>query len=36
LFVGFPATMAKSDFSWSYIIGYGSSPSRRGPGQHQL
>jgi hypothetical protein len=24
-------TMAKSDFSWSCIIGYGSSPSRRGP-----
>ena len=23
--------MARSDFSWSYIGGYGSSPSRRGP-----
>jgi hypothetical protein len=33
LFVGFTATMARSDFSRSYIIGYGSSPSRRGPVQ---
>ena len=31
LFVGFPATMAGSDFSCPYIIGYGSSPSRCGP-----
>src|SRR5262245_48996295 len=31
LFVGFPATMAESDFSPPYIIGYGSSPSRCGP-----
>src|SRR5262245_52123706 len=31
LFVGFPATMAESDFSRPYIIGYGSSPSRCGP-----
>jgi hypothetical protein len=26
--------MAESDFSSSYIVGYGSSPSRRGPVQH--
>jgi hypothetical protein len=31
LFVGFPATMARSDFSCPYILGYGSSPSRWGP-----
>ena len=31
LFVGFPATMAGSDFSCPCIIGYGSSPSRCGP-----
>src|SRR5262249_34938316 len=31
LFVGFPAPIAGSDFSRSCIIGYGSSPSRRGP-----
>jgi hypothetical protein len=31
LFVGFPATMAWSDFSCPCIIGYGSSPSRCGP-----
>src|ERR1700724_1405621 len=31
LFVGFTATMAGSDFSCPYIIGYGSSPSRCGP-----
>jgi hypothetical protein len=31
LFVGFPATMARSDFSCPYIIGYGSSPSQCGP-----
>src|SRR5882762_1648519 len=31
LFVGFPATMAESDFSQPCIIGYGSSPSRCGP-----
>src|SRR5438876_2890211 len=31
LFVGFPATMAGSDFSGPCIIGYGSSPSRCGP-----
>ena len=32
LFAGFIATMAGSDFSGSCIIGYGSSPSRCGPG----
>ncbi len=31
LFVGFTATMPGSDFSRSFIGGYGSSPSRRGP-----
>ena len=31
LFAGFIATMAESDFSRPFIIGYGSSPSRRGP-----
>src|SRR6267378_2916693 len=31
LFAGFIATMAGSDFSGPCIIGYGSSPSRRGP-----
>ena len=31
LFVGFPATMPESDFSWSCIGSYGSSPSCRGP-----
>src|SRR5262249_23200388 len=31
LFVGFPAPIAGSDFSRSCIVGYGSSPSRRGP-----
>ena len=31
LFAGFPATMARSDFSGPCIIGYGSSPSRCGP-----
>jgi hypothetical protein len=31
LFVGFPATMAESDFSRPCIIGYSSSPSRCGP-----
>src|SRR5271169_4218025 len=31
LFVGFIATMAGSDFSGPFIIGYGSSPSRCGP-----
>src|SRR5882672_3607082 len=31
LFVGFPATMAESNFSRPCIIGYGSSPSRCGP-----
>jgi len=31
LFAGFTATMAGSDFSCPYIIGYGSSPSRCGP-----
>jgi hypothetical protein len=34
LFIGFPATMAGSDFSRSCIIGCGSSPSRHGPVQH--
>ena len=32
LFGSFVATMAKSDFSCPYITGYGSSPSRCGPG----
>src|ERR1019366_7637080 len=31
LFVGFPATMAESDFPRPCVIGYGSSPSRCGP-----
>src|SRR5664280_549831 len=31
LFVGFPATLARSDFLGSFIIGFGSSPSRCGP-----
>ena len=31
LFVGFPATMAESDFPVPFIIGYGSSPSQCGP-----
>jgi hypothetical protein len=31
LFASFIATMAGSDFSSSFIIGYGSSPSRCGP-----
>jgi hypothetical protein len=32
LFAGFIATVSGSDFSCPCIIGYGSSPSRRGPG----
>jgi hypothetical protein len=32
--IGFTATMARSDFSPSCIIGYGSSPSRCGPWGH--
>jgi hypothetical protein len=31
LFVGFPATVAGSDFSCPFIVGYGFSPSRRDP-----
>jgi hypothetical protein len=31
LFAGFTATMAGLDFSYPYITGYGSSPSRCGP-----
>src|SRR5262244_3340442 len=31
LFIGFPPRIAGSDFSRSCIVGYGSSPSRRGP-----
>ena len=31
LFGGFVATMTESDFSCSYIIGFGSSPSQCGP-----
>jgi hypothetical protein len=31
LFVGFAATVPGSDFSCPFIVGYGSSPSRRGP-----
>jgi hypothetical protein len=34
LFAGFTATMARSDFPRPCIIGYGSSPSRCGPGRH--
>ena len=34
LFVGFTATMAESDFPCPCVIGYGSSPSRCGPGRH--
>jgi hypothetical protein len=34
LFAGFTATTAGSDFSCPCIAGYGSSPSRRGPGGH--
>jgi len=34
LFAGFIATMAGSDFSSPYIIGFGSSPSRCGPPGH--
>ncbi len=33
LFVGFIATMSESDFPCSCIIGFGSSPSRCGPGR---
>jgi hypothetical protein len=33
LFAGFAATITGSDFPPPYIIGYGSSPSRCGPGQ---
>src|SRR5882672_11848989 len=32
-FAGFIATTASSDFLLPFIIGYGSSPSRCGPGQ---
>ena len=35
LFAGFIATMAESDFSRPFIIGYGSSPSRCGPAQYR-
>ena len=35
LFVGFTATMPGSDFSRSFIGGFGSSPSRRGPTDHR-
>ena len=31
LFIGLIATLTKSDFLGSFIIGYGSLPSRRGP-----
>ena len=31
LFAGFTATSAESDFSRPFIVGYGSSPSRRDP-----
>ena len=34
LFVGFTATMTRSDFSCPCIIGFGSSPSRCGPSAH--
>jgi hypothetical protein len=33
LFVGFTATMAEADFPRPWFIGYGSSPSRCGPGR---
>src|SRR5262245_34844639 len=36
LFVGFAATMAESDFPRPCLIGFGSSPSRRGPEQRAL
>jgi hypothetical protein len=36
LFVGFAAPLAGSDFPRSCIIGFGSSPSRCGPGQPAL
>ncbi len=35
LFVGFTATMAGSDFSCPFIIGYGSSPPRCGPARRE-
>jgi hypothetical protein len=35
LFIGFTATTARPDFSHPFIIGYGSSPSRCGPGRHK-
>src|SRR5580704_497934 len=35
LFAGFVATTAGSDFSRPFIIGYGSSPSRRGPARYR-
>jgi len=35
LFADFIATMARSDFSRPCIVGYGSSPSRRGPLRHK-
>ena len=35
LFVGFVATMARSDFSRPVIVGYGSSSSRRGPARRK-
>src|ERR1035437_1555538 len=31
LFVGFTATLARSDFLGPFVIGFGSSPSRHGP-----
>ena len=34
LFAGFTATTAESDFSSPFIVGYGSSPSQRGPRTH--
>jgi hypothetical protein len=34
-FVGFAAPVAGSDFSCPFVIGYGSSPSRRGPQRRQ-
>jgi hypothetical protein len=33
LFVGFAATTADADFPRSCVIGFGSSPSRCGPGR---
>jgi hypothetical protein len=36
LFASFTATSAESDFSRPFIVGYGSSPSRRDPATQAL